>query len=242
MNAAPASPLTPVRPDFRRLDGSAPLWRVFGGLSDYADCLAEMDRLATRIAAGEAQEEVWLLEHPPVYTAGASAREEDLLSPRFPVHAVGRGGRYTYHGPGQRIAYVMLDLASRRRDVRLFVQSLEAWIIAALAEFGVAGYARQGRVGVWTPRPDKPQGLAGEPAEDKIAAIGVRLRRWTSFHGIALNVAPELSHYNGITPCGIAERHLGVTSLADLGRPAAIPDVDAALQKHFATIFGGPAD
>ncbi len=213
-------------------------WRVSEGLVDYADAIVEMETRAARISTGEAPECVWLLEHPPIYTAGASAKDADLLDPRFPVHRTGRGGQFTYHGPGQRIAYVMLDLSRRRRDARAYVCALESWLIASLADFGIAGERREARVGVWVARPDKPPGLAGEPAEDKIAAIGVRLRQWVSFHGVALNVAPDLSHFGGIAPCGVRERHLGVTSLADLGRKVGMADIDAALRLHFIAIFG----
>lgn len=213
-------------------------WRVSAELMDYEAAVADMERRAARIAAGEAAECVWLLEHPPIYTAGTSAKDADLLDPRFPVYRTGRGGQFTYHGPGQRVAYVMLDLARRRRDARAYVCALESWLIATLADFGVAGGRRETRVGVWVTRPDKPRGLAGEPAEDKIAAIGVRLRQWVSFHGVALNVAPDLSHFTGITPCGVRERHLGVTSLADLGRAPLMAEVDASMRKCFEPIFG----
>ena len=192
-----------------------------------------MEARAAAIAEGAAGELVWLLEHPPLYTAGVSARPSDLLEPdRLPVFESGRGGQYTYHGPGQRVAYVMLDLTARRRDVRAFVASLEAWIIAALARFEVAGEMRPGRVGVWVAR--ESAGLGGR--EDKIAAIGVKLRRWVSFHGISLNVAPDLAHFSGIVPCGVTEH--GVTSLADLGRTASMDQADVALQASFAEVFG----
>jgi lipoyl(octanoyl) transferase len=213
-------------------------WVVAPGLVGYEAAVAQMEALAERIAAGEAAERVWLLQHPPIYTAGTSAKPADLLDPRFPVHRTGRGGQLTYHGPGQRVAYVMLDLTRRRRDVRAYVSSLEAWLIATLAAFGVAGERREDRVGVWVRRPDKPAGLAGEPAEDKIAAIGVRVRRWVSFHGVALNVAPDLSHFSGIAPCGVRQSHLGVTSLADLGVGADMDAVDGALRRAFEAIFG----
>lgn len=224
-------------------EGRAPAveWRVSDALVDYEDAVVEMERRAARIAAGEAPECVWLLEHPPIYTAGTSAKDADLLDPRFPVYRTGRGGQFTYHGPGQRVAYVMLDLTRRRRDARAYVCALESWLIATLADFGVAGERREARVGVWVKRPDKPQGPAGETAEDKIAAIGVRLRQWVSFHGVALNVAPDLSHFSGITPCGVRERHLGVTSLADLGRPVCMAEVDASMRKNFEAIFGAVA-
>jgi lipoyl(octanoyl) transferase len=219
--------------------GAPPVeWRVSDGLTDYAFAVAEMEARASAIAEGSANELVWLLEHPPLYTSGTSARPEDLLDARFPVHATGRGGQFTYHGPGQRIAYVMLDLNHRSRDVRAFVCALEKWIIAALASFNVKGEIRDGRVGVWVRRPEKRAGLHGEMAEDKIAAIGVRMRRWVSFHGIALNVEPDLAHFSGIVPCGIAESHFGVTSLVDLGLPVGLPDVDMALRHSFEEIFG----
>jgi lipoyl(octanoyl) transferase len=208
------------------------------GLVGYEEALAFMEARVAAIARGAAPECVWLLEHPPIYTAGTSAKDSDLLDARFPVHRTGRGGQFTYHGPGQRIAYVMLDLTQRRRDIRAFVCALESWLIATLAEFGVVGERREARVGVWVQRPDKAPGPNGEMAEDKIAAIGVRLRQWVSFHGIALNVAPDLSHFSGIAPCGVRERRLGVTSLKDLGARATMADVDAALRRHFEAIFG----
>ncbi|MCX7898557.1 MAG: lipoyl(octanoyl) transferase LipB [Methylocystis sp.] len=219
-----------------------PEWRVSGGLVDYADAVEWMERRAGEIASGAAPECVWLLEHPPIYTAGTSAKDADLLDPRFPVFRTGRGGQFTYHGPGQRIAYVMLDLSRRTPDARAFVRALEAWLIATLADFGVKGETREGRVGVWASRPEKPRGPNGEMAEDKIAAIGVKIRRWVSFHGVALNVAPELSHYSGIAPCGLRDAHLGVTSLADLGVTAGMRGVDAALKKNFDAIFGAQND
>ncbi len=219
--------------------GAPPVeWRISDGLVGYEEALAFMEDRVAAIARGAAPECVWLLEHPPIYTAGTSAKGSDLLDARFPVHRTGRGGQFTYHGPGQRIAYVMLDLTQRRRDIRAFVCALESWLIATLAEFGVAGERREARVGVWVRRPDKAPSPNGEMAEDKIAAIGVRLRQWVSFHGIALNVAPDLSHFSGIAPCGVRERHLGVTSLKDLGAPATMADVDAALRRHFEAIFG----
>jgi lipoyl(octanoyl) transferase len=201
-----------------------------------------MEARADAIAAGRASEAVFLLEHPPLYTAGTSARAGDLVDARFPVHATGRGGQFTYHGPGQRIAYVMLDLKRRRPDVRAFVAALEAWIIASLAAFNVKGERREDRVGVWVARPEKRRGPAGEMAEDKIAAIGIRMRRWVSFHGIAVNVAPDLSHFSGIVPCGISEEHYGVTSLADLGLSVTLPEVDRVLRCEFETIFGATVD
>lgn len=203
----------------------------------YALAVEKMEARANAIAAGTAGEAVWLLEHPALYTAGTSAKIEDLKDPdRFPVHQTRRGGQYTYHGPGQRVAYVMLDLNTRGRDVRAFVQKLEAWVIAALDEFNVKGEIREGRVGVWVARPEKAPLLTGEPREDKVAAIGVRLRKWVSFHGISINVEPDLSHFDGIVPCGI-EGH-GVTSLVDLGLPVTMTDVDVALKHSFKQIFG----
>ncbi|HEY8161410.1 MAG TPA: lipoyl(octanoyl) transferase LipB [Methylocystis sp.] len=219
--------------------GAPPVeWRVSDALVGYDEAVAFMEARAAAIAAGQAPECVWLLEHPPIYTAGTSAKESDLLERRFPVHRTGRGGQFTYHGPGQRVAYVMLDLTQRRRDARAFVCGLESWLIATLADFGVKGERREARVGVWVKRPDKPRGPEGEMAEDKIAAIGVRLRQWVSFHGIALNVAPELSHFSGIAPCGVREPHLGVTSLKDLGVDAGMREVDASLARNFAKVFG----
>jgi lipoyl(octanoyl) transferase len=219
--------------------GAPPVeWLVSPGLTDYRPALAEMEARADAIAAAEAAERVWLLEHPPLYTAGTSARDADLLDPRFPVYRAGRGGQFTYHGPGQRVVYVMLDLRRRRPDVRAYVAALEGFLIGALAAFGVAGETREARVGVWVARPEKPRAVNGALAEDKIAAIGVRVRRWATFHGVALNVAPDLSHFSGIVPCGIAEAHYGVTSLADLGRAATMEDVDAALRASFEALFG----
>ncbi|MDG4649336.1 lipoyl(octanoyl) transferase LipB [Roseibacterium sp. SDUM158017] len=202
----------------------------------YDRAVSLMEARAEAIARGEASEAIWLLEHPPLYTAGTSARPADLRQPdRFPVHQTRRGGQYTYHGPGQRVAYVMLDLNTRGRDVRAFVARLEAWVIAALAEFNLRGEIRPGRVGVWITRPDKPPLPDGTPREDKIAAIGVRLRRWVSFHGISINVEPDLSHFDGIVPCGI-EGH-GVTSLVDLGLPVTMDDLDVALRRTFPAAF-----
>lgn len=211
-------------------------WAVSGALVDYPDAVRIMQARAAAIRAGEARELVWLLEHPPIYTAGTSARDDELLVPgRLPVHRAGRGGRITYHGPGQRVAYVMLDLKQRGADVRGFVATLEDWLIGALADFGVAGAVRPGRVGVWVERPEKGQG-----AEDKIAAIGLRVSRWVSLHGISLNVAPDLTHYAGIVPCGISDQ--GVTSLADLGISRPIELVDNALRRHFERRFGPTVD
>ncbi|WP_282150960.1 lipoyl(octanoyl) transferase LipB [Ruegeria atlantica] len=211
-------------------------WKITDGLTDYNDAVAFMEARVAAIAAGEADECVWLLEHPPLYTAGTSARIEDLTDPdRFPVFEAKRGGEYTYHGPGQRVAYVMLDLNKRGKDVRRFVKQLEEWVIAALAEFNVHGEIRDGRVGVWVRRNDEPLTASGQPAEDKVAAIGLRLRKWVSFHGISINVEPDLEHFSGIVPCGITEH--GVTSLVDLGLPVTLVDVDTALRKTFSEIF-----
>jgi lipoyl(octanoyl) transferase len=211
-------------------------WTHLPGLAPYAETLAAMEARAAAIAAGTAPEAIWLLEHPPLYTAGTSARPEDLTDPtRFPVHMAGRGGQYTYHGPGQRVAYAMLDVGARGRDVRRFVREMEAWVIAALADFNVTGVVRPGRVGVWVTRPDRA-GPDGQPAEDKIAAIGIRLRRWVSFHGISINVEPDLTHFSGIVPCGIRDH--GVTSLVDLGLPVTMADLDAALMSAFPKVFG----
>ncbi|WP_299670509.1 lipoyl(octanoyl) transferase LipB [uncultured Roseobacter sp.] len=214
-------------------------WIVTDGLTDYRTAETWMEARAEAIAAGTAQECIWLLEHPPLYSAGTSARAEDLTDPRrFPVYPTRRGGQYTYHGPGQRVAYVMLDVGRRGRDVRRFVQQLEAWVIATLDAFTVTGVVREGRVGVWVERPEKPPQPSGAPAEDKIAAIGIRLRKWVSHHGISLNVDPDLSHFDGIVPCGIREH--GVTSLVDLGLPVQMPDVDLALRAAFTEVFGDP--
>jgi lipoyl(octanoyl) transferase len=215
-------------------------WTHLPGLSPYLETLAAMEARVAAIAAGEAHEAIWLLEHPPLYTAGTSARPADLVDPdRFPVFPVGRGGQYTYHGPGQRVIYAMLDVKARGGDVRCFVRMLEKWVIAALAEFNVKGEIRQGRVGVWVVRPDRPANADGTPAEDKIAAIGVKIRRWISFHGISINVEPDLGHFDGIVPCGIRDH--GVTSLVDLGLPVTMEDLDAALMRTFAQAFAtGP--
>jgi lipoyl(octanoyl) transferase len=223
--------------------GAPPIeWIVSPGLTAYPEAISEMEALADRIAAGRAPERVWLLEHPALFTAGASAKPEDLIDPRFPVYRSGRGGQFTYHGPGQRVAYVMLDLKRRRPDVRAYVAALEGWLIAALRAFDVRGETREDRVGVWVTRPDKPRSADGAPAEDKIAAIGVRVRRWATFHGVALNVAPDLSHFSGIVPCGIRSAHYGVTSLADLGCAATLAETDTHLRAAFETTFGPTAD
>ena len=229
---APTHTLMPVSP------GAAVEWAIAPGFVDYEAAVAAMEARAEAIAAGEASELVWLVEHPALYTAGTSARDGDLVDARFPVFRSGRGGQYTYHGPGQRVGYAMIDLRRRRQDVRAYVCALEDWIIGALSAFNVRGERREGRVGVWVARPDKPRGLDGAPAEDKIAAIGVRVRRWVTFHGVSLNVEPDLSHFSGIVPCGIAQAHLGVTSLVDLGLPVTMPEVDAVLRREFERVFG----
>ncbi|MBA4014390.1 MAG: lipoate-protein ligase B [Phenylobacterium sp.] len=225
--------LSPDAPIFGRDDGLPAQWAVSRSPVPYPEAVAAMEARAAAIADGTAGELVWLLEHPPLYTAGVSAKEGDLLDPnRFPVFASGRGGQFTYHGPGQRVAYVMLDLTKRRRDVRAFVASLEAWVIGALARFNVEGEIRDGRVGVWVERK-----VPGAPTrEDKIAAIGVKLRRWVSFHGISLNVEPDLGHFSGIVPCGQTEH--GVTSLVDLGLPVTMDEADEALRASFRLVFG----
>jgi lipoyl(octanoyl) transferase len=213
--------------------GWAVEWRISGAPVPYPEAVAAMEARAADIAAHQVPELVWLLEHPPLYTSGTSGKPEDLLDRRFPMFATGRGGQITYHGPGQRVAYVMLDLKRRRPDVRAYVAGLEEWIIRTLAAFNVRGERREDRVGVWVRRPDK-----GEGFEDKIAAIGVRLRRWVSFHGIAINVEPDLSHFAAIVPCGVADPRYGVTSLADLGHPLTMADVDIALRQAFEEVFG----
>ena len=212
-------------------------WRVSDDPVPYEAALAEMETRARAIRQDGAEELVWLLEHPPLYTAGTSARAEDLVDPdRFPVHAARRGGQYTYHGPGQRVVYVMLDVGARGRDVRRFVAQLEAWVIATLERFNIRGEIRDGRVGVWVVRPDRAPGPDGSPREDKVAAIGVRLKQWVSLHGLSINVEPDLTHFTGIVPCGIADH--GVTSLVDLGLPLTMADVDAALRTTFDEVFG----
>ena len=209
-----------------------PDWKTSPGLTPYPEALRIMEERADAIAKGDANELIWLVEHPPLYTAGTSADVADLVDPdRFPVFEARRGGQYTYHGPGQRVAYVMLDVGKRGRDVRCFVRDLEKWIIAALAEFNIDGQIRQGRVGVWVERPDKPRRPDGSLAEDKVAALGIRLRKWVSFHGLSINVEPDLDHFSGIVPCGITDH--GVTSLVDLGLPVTMDDVDVALRKTF---------
>jgi lipoyl(octanoyl) transferase len=209
------------------------VWEIAEAPVPYPAALARMDERVESIAAGRAAELVWLLEHPPLYTAGTSARADDVLDTRLPLFAAGRGGQLTYHGPGQRVAYVMLDLKRRAPDVRRLVCTLEEWIIRTLAAFGVRGERRTGRIGVWVRRPDK-----GEGCEDKIAAIGIRVRHWISLHGIALNVAPNLNHFSGIVPCGVADPAFGVTSMADLGVTASMAEVDTVLRREFAPLFG----
>ena len=213
--------------------GSEPVeWVIADEPVGYEAAVAEMEARAALIADGVARERVWLVEHPALYTAGTSAKDQDLLTPeRFPVHRTGRGGQFTYHGPGQRVAYVMLDLKRREPDLRRFVSALEAWLIGTLAAFNIRGERREERVGVWVRRPEK-----GVDAEDKIAALGIRVRRWVSFHGISLNVEPELAHFDGIVPCGVSDQ--GVTSLVDLGLPVTMPEVDSALRAEFEQIFG----
>jgi lipoyl(octanoyl) transferase len=209
-------------------------WKIESGLTGYEEAVAEMEDRVASIRIGAASERVWLVEHPPLYTAGTSAAADDLIDGRFPVFQSGRGGRYTYHGPGQRVAYVMLDLGKRRPDVRRYVEDLEEWLIRTLSLFGLRGERRQGRVGIWV--------CHGDGSEDKIAAIGVRLRHWISFHGVSLNVDPELSHFGGIVPCGIRDARYGVTSLAALGIPASMSAVDAALRLAFEEVFGPVRD
>jgi len=218
--------------------GSAPVeWRVSDKLVPYEAAVAAMEARVADIAAGRAPELVWLLEHPSLYTAGTSAHREDVLEPRFPVFETGRGGQMTYHGPGQRVAYVMLDLRRRGPDVRRFVATLEEWIIRTLAGFNVRGERREDRVGVWVRRPER-----GQDYEDKIAAIGIRVKQWVTLHGIALNVEPELSHFGGIVPCGVHEQRYGATSLADLGHLVSMPEVDMIMRREFAPLFGATGD
>jgi len=229
VNARQNLALTP----FFAASGGSVEWRVSESPVPYPQALAAMEARAADIAAGRAPELVWLLEHPPLYTSGTSARDADLIDPRFPVYATGRGGQFTYHGPGQRVVYLMLDLKRRKPDVRAYVASLEELIIRTLAAFNIHGERREDRVGVWVARPDK-----GAQHEDKIAAIGVRLKRWVSMHGIAINVEPDLSHFGGIVPCGVADPRHGVTSLVDLGLPVTLGDVDVALKQAFEEVFG----
>jgi lipoyl(octanoyl) transferase len=221
LNVLPALALAPVE------------WRLDGGLVPYEQALAAMEERAAAVAAGTAAELAWLLEHPPLYTAGTSAKPSDLIEARFPVHQTGRGGQFTYHGPGQRVAYLVLDLRRRGTDVRRYVATLEEWMIRALATFNIRGERREDRIGVWVRRPDK-----GEGREDKIAAIGIRVKRWVTLHGVALNVGPELAHFAGIVPCGVSGERYGVTSLVDLGVPGTMPEVDRVLRREFETLFG----
>ena len=211
-------------------------WEISDGEVDYNTALEKMDNYVQKIISGEADEKIWLLEHPSLYTAGTSSNKKDLVDPnRFPVFETKRGGQYTYHGPGQRVVYVMLDLNKRGKDVKKFVQNLEAWIIHTLAEFNIVGQSRSGRIGIWVERPDKPQNINGLIEEEKIAAIGIRLRKWITFHGLSINVDPDLRHFQGIVPCGIKEH--GVTSLIDLGLPVSMTDLDIALTKSFSKVF-----
>jgi lipoyl(octanoyl) transferase len=221
------------RPDPRAIMVSETLrpdveWRIAPGLTPYPEAVSFMEERAAAIADSKARELVWLVEHPPIYTAGTSAKDSDLLDARFPVFRTGRGGQFTYHGPGQRVGYVMLDLKHRKPDVRAYVRDLEEWLIRTLALFNVKGERREGRVGIWVARPGG--------REDKIAAIGVRVRRWVTFHGVSLNVDPDLTHFSGIVPCGISEQ--GVTSLNDLGLPVTMADVDVAMNAAFESVFG----
>ena len=212
-------------------------WITTSGLTDYQEALDFMEARVAGIIEGSADECIWLLEHPPLYTSGTSAKPDDLVDPdRFPVYDARRGGEYTYHGPGQRVVYVMLDVNRRGRDVRAFVKALERWIIATLDTFNVKGEIRDGRVGVWVQRPEKPRDPSGSVAEDKIAALGIRLRKWVSFHGMSINVEPDLNHFDGIIPCGIRDH--GVTSLVDLGLPVSMDDLDVALKATFETYIG----
>ncbi len=229
---------TDIQTDMFPTPGSAPVrWRISDGLVPYEQAITEMEREVAAIAAGEADELVWLLEHPALYTAGTSANAADLIEPnRFPVFSTGRGGEYTYHGPGQRVVYVMLDLKRRKQDVRAYVAALEDVIIRTLDKMNVRGERREDRVGVWVRRPEKPTLPDGSMSEDKIAALGIRLRKWVSFHGLSINVEPDLSHFTGIVPCGITR--YGVTSLVDLGLPVMMEDVDVLLREAFEEVFG----
>jgi lipoyl(octanoyl) transferase len=218
-------------PNLTRVSPGTVAWQTTPGLQPYDEAVSAMEARVSAILDSTADELVWLVEHPPLYSAGTSAKPDDLLDvDRFPVHETGRGGQYTYHGPGQRVAYAMIDLRERGQDLRAYVRSLEAWVIETLSTFGVNGERRDGRVGIWVAHDDG--------REDKIAAIGVRVRHWVAYHGISINVSPDLEHFSGIVPCGIGEVHLGVTSLADLGIDVGIADVDAALKACFTKIFG----
>jgi lipoyl(octanoyl) transferase len=221
-----------------RPDGLPPVeWDIGESLVPYEDAVARMEERATAIAEGRARELVWLIEHPPLYTAGTSAQSADLIDARFPVYDAGRGGQFTYHGPGQRVVYLMLDLKRRKPDVRAYVATLEEWIIRTLGSFNVRGERREDRIGVWVRRPEK-----GDGREDKIAAIGIRLKKWVSLHGIAINVDPDLSHFSGIVPCGVSGQRYGVTSLVDLGLPVTLNDVDIALKNEFESLLGHTQD
>lgn len=233
---------TDIKADMFAISGSAPVrWRISDGFIPYQVAIDEMEREVAAIAAGEADELIWLLEHPPLYTAGTSADSADLIEPdRFPVFATGRGGEYTYHGPGQRVVYVMLDLKRRRQDVRAYVAALEDVIIRTLDKMNVRGERREDRVGVWVRRPEKPLLPDGSVSEDKIAALGIRLRKWVSFHGLSINVDPDLGHFSGIVPCGISQ--YGVTSLVDLGLLVMMGDVDVMLRQSFEEVFGATAN
>jgi lipoyl(octanoyl) transferase len=214
--------------------GSTPVeWRVSDSPVSYEDAIATMETRAAAIAAGRAAELVWLLEHPPLYTAGTSTNHADVIDARFPIHESGRGGQLTYHGPGQRVAYVMIDLRRRGPDVRRFVATLEEWIIQTLAALGVRAERREDRIGVWVRRPEKGNGF-----EDKIAALGIRVKQWVTLHGIAINVNPDLAHFSGIVPCGVSEKRYGVTSLSDLGVPVSLTEVDEVLRREFEPLFG----
>lgn len=221
---------------FLRSDNQAVRWEISEDLADYDASVSRMEELAARIHTGEEMERVWLLEHPPLYSAGTRAKDSDLLDQRFPVYKTGRGGEHTYHGPGQRICYVMLDLSKRKQDVRQFVSALEQWTINSLAALNITAERREDRVGVWVKRPEKAPLEDGTPREDKVAAIGIRLRKWVSFHGISINVEPDLSHYDGIIPCGV--RGHGVTSLVDLGIPVTMSEFDSVLRAEFEKTFG----
>ncbi|MDY8109581.1 lipoyl(octanoyl) transferase LipB [Fulvimarina sp. 2208YS6-2-32] len=241
-SASGATRLATVAETFRAHEGSAPVaWTIVEGRTPYPDALTMMEAQVAGIDSGTAPETVFLVEHPPLYTAGTRADAADLVDrERFPVFQAGRGGEYTYHGPGQRVAYVCLDLKRRRQDVRAFVAALEAWVIETLAEFHIVGERRETRVGVWVQRPERPPAADGSVAEDKIAAIGIRVRKWVTFHGISLNVDPDLDHFSGIVPCGVRDH--GVTSLSDLGFAVSMPEVDALLRRNFETIFGPTID
>ena len=230
------SDLVYERIDYSRKNQKMVQWEISDGEVDYNTALEKMDNHLQKIISGEADEKIWLLEHPPLYTAGTSANKRDLVEPnRFPVFETKRGGQYTYHGPGQRVVYVMLDLNKREKDIKKFVENLEAWIIHTLTEFNVVGQSRSGRVGIWVERSDKPRSTNGLLKEEKIAAIGVRVRKWITLHGLSINVDPDLSHFQGIVPCGIEEH--GVTSLLDLGLPVSMTDLDNALTKSFSKVF-----